>query len=661
MAAKAMSVPAWGLLLFLSTANCSPAARQQLDCAGSKCADGEVEEEASLLQFQKRVAAETAPSSEGGGEAWPWEHQSCRSKIGRTCTFFECPQSNGPVQCVAENPMLKSCQCMPGFCVDASGKCVSSLKTVIADVWPINKKQRTFPNGKPRIAVSVSGGGNRALSYGTGVLRGLTELGLMPKVEGLSSVSGGSWMSSLYMFVDRRPSLLLGTKTVPSELTMGYLEQKHSEILNAATSSFNYAIECLLGKGTPVSELWQKTVGKVFLEPFGLNSPVAYLAGSEADAERISANNPTLAEAEFNVPRPNRPKTFIINGALSAPIGYVSTPNNTVALQMSPDYIGSPFYPNSSKVMLEGTFLNWDCSALVGGGMLESFAFGGLVPKSKEAQNGGEAMPVGAPPVPFTLSDAMGISSWTYGLQLENTLLAFSNPSVRYWPITSPPEFPPTHPDKQMTTADGGNYDNAGLLALLQREAEKIVWISSSWQGLNESYPWDTHCLTKTASEPFDPVLAGVVDSVVDKFGFGNEVSDAGNYLQNNQVFNKDEIFPLSCQIWELKQQGKPAVVKFNTTLLKNTWWNIEGGSEVEIILIYLESATEFNDALPETTQAEIATGDKGKLASFPIYKTMFQNPPEAVGYTGPQTNLLAAFGEYAVVQNKALFESLFA
>jgi hypothetical protein len=357
---------------------------------------------------------------------------------------------------------------------------------------------------------------------------------------------------------------------------------------------------------------------------------------------------------------PGRPADFVVLGALAAAEGHVATPANTVALEMSPDYIGSPFYPNNSKVVFpqQVDILDDDSvTALVGGGMLESFAFGGKSP-GRPGQSGGKAVEVGAPKAPFKLADAIGISSWTFGLQLENLALGTAssiNPAVSYWPVTSS-AFPPPEDTMDMKATDGGNYDNSGLLPLLQREAERIVWVASSYQGLNESYPWQSFCSQAAAVEGFDPIQAGVIAQVVDKFGYGAQVSDSGNMLSNNQVFERAGIMSLCCNIWELKQQGKPAVVKFTQNVTKNSWWGIEGGTTVEIILLYLESSAKFNSALPDETQAELKKGEM--FPGFPIFSTMVLNPPEIVAYSAPQANLLAALGEYAVLQNKELFES---
>lgn len=51
---------------------------------------------------------------------------------------------------------------------------------------------------RPRIGLALSGGGFRAAAFHLGVLKRLEELGLLHRVEALSTVSGGSIVGALY-------------------------------------------------------------------------------------------------------------------------------------------------------------------------------------------------------------------------------------------------------------------------------------------------------------------------------------------------------------------------------------------------------------------------------------------------------------------------------
>lgn len=69
---------------------------------------------------------------------------------------------------------------------------------IVADVQDISSTSELTPRLEK--AVTMSGGGSRAFSCATGGFRALDSMGLMQSVDGLSSVSGGTWASSVYMF-----------------------------------------------------------------------------------------------------------------------------------------------------------------------------------------------------------------------------------------------------------------------------------------------------------------------------------------------------------------------------------------------------------------------------------------------------------------------------
>src|SRR3954447_4616763 len=60
------------------------------------------------------------------------------------------------------------------------------------------------PDGN-RIGLCLSGGGFRAALYGLGVVRYLAEAGLLPQVQAVSAVSGGSVAAAV--LADRWPAL----------------------------------------------------------------------------------------------------------------------------------------------------------------------------------------------------------------------------------------------------------------------------------------------------------------------------------------------------------------------------------------------------------------------------------------------------------------------
>eukprot|EP00438_Fugacium_kawagutii_P022627 Skav208980 [mRNA] locus=scaffold1270:113793:126943:- [translate_table: standard] len=82
----------------------------------------------------------------------------------------------------------------------------------------------------------ASGGGSRAFSFTMGVYRALHDMQLLPHLDVISSVSGGTWVSSIFMFAQSfkgKPistGELLGPATKPSELSMAFLQKEVAPI-----------------------------------------------------------------------------------------------------------------------------------------------------------------------------------------------------------------------------------------------------------------------------------------------------------------------------------------------------------------------------------------------------------------------------------------------
>lgn len=95
--------------------------------------------------------------------------------------------------------------------------------------------------------------------------------------------------------------------------------------------------------------------------------------------------------------------------------------------------------------------------------------------------------------------------------------------------------------------------------------------------------------------------------------------------------------------------------------VLPNKYWGIQGGYNVTLVLIYLETVQDFQDQLPAETRHEIARGSEGAFANFPIYHTNNNNGLNTLDLTAAQVNLLAAQAEYSVMQNEGLIKQFMA
>jgi len=591
---------------------------------------------------------------------------SCVKDSAGTCKYLPCKETRGPTTCDGGK-----CMCQTGYCAknNGAGYGVCMLQKhpgYLAEVAAVDQEHPVFPGAHANVktALAFSGGGARALSNSMGAYRALEDLGLMKHVDAISSVSGGTWASSIYMFANGSKEEVLGAATSPDQLTMDVLGQDPAAMGKAVTRSCHDFVEKLLTESLPSSDIWPLFIADTILKPFGLDSSSGFVAGSAEDVERIKRLNPQLADMKFLFPRADRPRVFVMGGTILAPLGYKAGTNNAVGLQMSPDFTGSPFRPGGSTVSYEpsehGAAGPLE-GVLLGGGLVETFAFGGPAPKG---QAGGDAVDLSPPSQPFTLADAVGISSIApaAGLAAQGKY-QFVVPQAKLWPVTSSVQ---RAMDFQL--GDGGNLENQGLLPLIQRGAKKLaVWVST-YIPLSATIDF----CNVPADLDLEKVFAGpdtfaVAPMVSDKFGYPYQ--DSGDFYTNNQVFSRSELPPLLCELQKLKAAGKPAVHRSSFTVVPNSWWGIPGGNTVDILYVYLDQVREFEEKLPPETLSSLGPSNpqnrtwktSGEFARFPDYKTTRQTEEETeiTRLTSREVNLLAAQSEYAVRQNEHLFREV--
>jgi len=577
------------------------------------------------------------------------EHRCYRKTPGRCGLLGQCHSFRGPTLC--EEGV---CVCQKGYCSDFTGTCYRDMEFVLAVVAPVHQLSPHFPGNHKQIVsgLCISGGGSRSAAAALGLLRALHHLGLLSNLDAISSVSGGSWAAAIYMFSNMTESQLLGAGTEPSKLTLAELRKQPPALGTVATARTSGVAVELAASGVPFQKVWLSTVAQAVLGPFGLGSLDAYMAPNKEAVERIKSRNPQFRDGTFLVPQPGRPGVLVMSGTVEAPDGYRASELNVVSLQMSPDFTGTPFYPNNSTVSYSpalGTGGPPLSGVLLGGGFVETFAFGGEQPA--EHQTGGNSIRLQAPVMPMSLARAVGISSAAFAgasSQAGETGTRL-NPQGNIWPVTSLQHPGPQHAITYQL-GDGGNIDYTGLMALLQRGASRVVMMVNTNAPLSRDHDL---CSVK----PGDDISGLVTSSLADKFGHAF-TSVKGLYWSQNQVFAKADFFPILCKLWRLVKAGKPQVVRQQLAVQANAWWGIQGGWTVDIIIILLDRSSEFDLLLPEETQRELKRGLMGEFPHFPNYNTIFETT-DLTALTASQANLLASLTEYGVMQNSHDFKEI--
>ena len=571
-----------------------------------------------------------------------------------------------------------------------------------AQIYPSDGTTFDFPERKwgygNRTGVCFSGGGTRALSAAMGQLRALTKLKLIGQIDYISCVSGGSWAGSLYTYYNTGPTggdaQFLGPVVEPQNIAtgdspgqLGYIDP----YCLGWTATRNIVLAFLeTYRKYPKHEIWEKLVGGVYLSKFGLfptgpsgltgysgvSNPPGYFTLTGATEHTIKQRNPPLTGDHFNLVRRGddgvtRRPYLIVNACLEG-IAEKLGSENLVTFQYTPLYSGSPLaktvsYPAASKAdgpsVPDDPDARADTTLLVGGGFIESFAFGGRAPSRPASKDNYVTGP--APPEPFDLASAVGTSSSAFANAIAG-LGEIVAPEEDYFPITGAGGQTTT----KMTFGDGGLLENNGMLALLQRQVKKlVVFVNTGWP-VNTSY------------DPSNPPNTGEVHdidySVPPLFGYPYKSVNEGIYMLHNQVFCQKEWAPFVKELQNIKKQpnNQPLILHKKLEVLRNDWWGIRGSDrveycqqgktgpdswQVEILWVFLDKVGAWETQLGKGIQDLINEGAQGPFPEFPNYATIGENPADIVQLTFEQVNLLADLTCWCVTSNESTFRSFLA
>jgi hypothetical protein len=207
--------------------------------------------------------------------------------------------------------------------------------------WPGFRKHKST-------ALVFSGGGSRSYICSLGILRALTDLGLMDSVQYITGISGGSWASSVYTYsqtVDDKA--FLGDIVPPANISKTQLAVMPDVCARKAPGSTSFQDVFLKNLGKGVSSAWADAVGAVFLKANGIE-PTALFTQDAATLADIRLRNPELAKEQFLLPHANRP--FLLMGtALLGPkamVPFEKTLRSYTLLEISGLYVGMPLSQN---------------------------------------------------------------------------------------------------------------------------------------------------------------------------------------------------------------------------------------------------------------------------------------------------------------------------
>lgn len=495
------------------------------------------------------------------------------------------------------------------------------------------------------VGLALSGGGSRSHVLCAGYLRGLKEMNVLKDVKYISSVSGGSWASSVFTFAQIDDEKLLGKTVDVSKLDMDYLKTASSGELSEVIINFKpgkeYFLKRIMTKG---SKVWQKIIGKSILAKFGLNDKIMAM-NEEHKVEIIQKNN--IDQKDVVVPKKERP-FLIINTVLGGPGGYTTGWGN--GLQITPLYSGIPFYRKTTGLMKYYKITIWkrfkrvftdynylfnlkmrednneikaDMEILIGGGVIETFALG----KEQNFNKPGESTLKKGEKL-FKLEDGIGASSAAFATIVQNyDIFSYLNPLIKYSPITRKKT---NFYSKQFTLFDGGLLENTGIIPLLQRDLKKIICFINTASPLTSREEFPEGVFSNEDEVTYDQKvkekdLKYCADTqLLCLFGVVKRPTATNNYTSNH-VFETSQLTKVIQDLRTSKAEGRGAVSKHVLNVVDNHYWNVVGDRQVEVIFVYNEKFTKFEEKLPLNTQKQI-NKSKGVFGKYPFYSTVFQN-----------------------------------
>jgi hypothetical protein len=410
---------------------------------------------------------------------------------------------------------LLECLPMPGFSVEAV-----PFDSVNARVWPSGDPP-SFPeiddprvkvpwlSERPSFGIAFSGGGNRAAAAALGQLRALNRLGWLDKARYLSANSGGSWAVWPYTYLDQGwADCVLGRYVGPSDID----DQVLRPDLNVTSLPEHCALSAAiyrskfwtrLGSFRYGNEVYSDALGRMFLEPFGLNDRDKPFTFHRAALEAILDANPDdqnthgtgLQERDFYCVTERRPYPVIL-GTLPAPADGSQGAHALFPIEATPIYTGVRDYE-----VVRGVLRAQPSWVPIGGGYIESFAYDSYEPKRIGRDGYARVKLKGQLQrghlrfnrrYRFTLSDVIGMSGAAPAVAFEQISVPLTRlfPGYRHWSVAreSIAEDPRLYQDAlELLHGDGGDVDNLALSPLLARHVENILVLLNPDQAFNKA------------------------------------------------------------------------------------------------------------------------------------------------------------------------------
>lgn len=493
-----------------------------------------------------------------------------------------------------------------------------------------NTKQYIFPeqnkNVDPnKLAISISGGGPRSFSTSTGHLRCLNRNKMLTneKISYISSISGGSWISSIFTFSKVDKEELLGESINVEDIsrrTLNYtnFEKEDKFIGNVMNQCpFQDLLSEYLRLGFQHDKIWENILSTIFLKPYNLNNKIPV-----ESEEKV-----TLYKELYNIdcvaPREDAPFYISFSSTLSMD-------ENIDKIDLC-DFSLLEFTPMYSGIKVP--------KFLYGGVYLENIGFGcvyepkhiDILENSENIENEGINTEIQIHEIrKNTLASMMGSSSAAYGIALVTnkllskiTNLKSMTSIVNVWGKNS-------KENHRLFSIDGGFNDFTGVISLAARNCKKVLAFLNIEKGNRDHNGKINYC----------------------DYGMTHLFSTEKCY-RCERYESRDKFGIFSTEDWELIKQdyedridrGELAYFKRRMRVLQNKFAGVNGGYDMEIIFLPLVRNKKFEDRLKVDLDSDIFP----ELNNFTELKTVFADGLSSIELTNSQINLMSTYGDWCL------------
>lgn len=469
---------------------------------------------------------------------------------------------------------------------------------------------------KEDVGICLPGGGMRACVYSLGVLRGLHNLGVLQKTKYITSVSGSSWLTSIYSYQNLcSTSVFLGEYIDPTELSLTQLSciknpKEFANVLHDISATLklcgNYVeekvVDVLDGDVTNMSDCWSQSVGESMYEAYKLNDFITI----PCITNKFNSY-PHLRELRTDVPFP------IIRGCVNHDIKSCKTD-----IEFTPLYYGIPI----------------QTPHIIGSGIY--FEPLGMLTFSKKCtvkNNVFEICPDECVNNVISILKTGGISSNVIPMDIkmhDKTYEFFELPNVKFF-------------DQQLMMIDGGaRGEYNGIPSLLQRRVKNIIFVCAINSSDNVEYS-----------------NKDMIDLNTDLFAHFLDSSEC-------QLFNSRHLSQLKNAFYKLIDQNKPLVVKMKVEVVSNTKYGVilkQDEVYMPTITFIHPIKSDWMNKLPPDTKNYIKNNVNAfdnTLSFTNITNATFMNFPfnryTHLNYSVELVNAMSQNACYDIVSNAKLF-----